>query len=117
VALEDVAIRGAEISAGDTVIALISAANAELVGRGGPIAGHLVFGAGAHRCLGERLVRMQVEAAMAAAEGCPVKVTAVKPVSHRTPSFRGYREIRVKVEPRPSAEVHKLIHLVASGWE
>jgi unspecific monooxygenase len=98
VTTQNVSLGGVDLPARSTVLALISAANAGLVMEAASLAGHLVFGAGTHRCVGERLVRMQVEAAIDATSSCTRHVTPVSTEPHRTPSFRGFREIQVEVD-------------------
>lgn len=104
VASEEVKIGDTIIPAGSTIITLISAANAALAAEGKNLAGHLVFGAGIHRCVGERLVRMQAQLAMDAAAETPVRLTPIELIAHRTPSFHGYREILVAVSHTGSQE-------------
>lgn len=90
---EEVVLGGVRVPRGSTVIALINAANAALAKDRATAAGHLVFGAGAHRCVAERLVRLHVEAAVDAIAALDrhYAPTATRP--HRTGGFRGYREI------------------------
>lgn len=99
VTTEHVTLDGVDIPAGRTVITLISSANAGLLADEAHPAGHLVFGAGDHRCVGERLVRMQVEAAVDATAECGRQAAPVLTHPHRTPSFRGFREVQVEIGP------------------
>ena len=90
-ALEDVAIGGARMRAGDRIVLMLSAANRDPLRFPDPdrldlrraVGGHLAFGAGPHGCAGATLVRMAVGVATSAllggtaeialAEGAPVE--------------------------------------------
>jgi cytochrome P450 len=96
---EDLTLGDVTIPANSTVLALLSAANHALEARPGPVPGHLVFGSGLHRCVGERLVRLHLDAALEATRHAGCTVQPVRTDPHRTASFRGYREVDVAVCP------------------
>jgi cytochrome P450 len=87
-------LHGPTIPAGNTVIILLAAANRDLLRQTPAAVGnHLVFGAGRHRCLASHLVRAHLEALTQAVATVRMDPSRRDVTPHRTPTFRGLREV------------------------
>lgn len=82
------------IPAGETVMVLLAAAHRDWRRSRRSAGGHLVFGAGSHRCIGARLVHSLLSLCLdLGAEHRSLLTRDWHAVPHRTPTFRGVREV------------------------
>ncbi|WP_043633864.1 cytochrome P450 [Nonomuraea candida] len=104
--LEDVELGGRRLTAGDTVIIAINAANRDPARFPDPdvldlrrsAAGHLAFGHGVHQCLGQQLARVELRVALPA-------------LLHRFPTLRlavPAEELSLRTDPSQVYGVHSL---------
>ncbi|MBV8542101.1 MAG: cytochrome P450 [Pseudonocardiales bacterium] len=104
-ALADAEFAGTRIPAGDLVIALIAAANRDPAVFHDPhrlditrrISGTLVFGHGAHFCLGAPLARLEGRISLAALAALPGLALAGEPVYRDNPVLRGPASLPVRL--------------------
>jgi len=107
-AAEPVEIAGVTIPAGGEVAALLGAANRDPAVFAEPAVfdvardpnPHLGFGAGLHFCLGAPLVRLELQAALAALlDHAPTLALAAEPVQRPTFVLRAYTAVRLTTRP------------------
>jgi cytochrome P450 len=89
---EAIEIGGLKIPERETVIALLPAANRDLIRLGVPISQHMAFGAGRHRCSGADLVSEQVRILASSMKQRGLQIELIGDLQWQiTPSFRGIR--------------------------